>query len=90
MIRVVQFTAPWCGPCKPVGRSLSELAEAFPTVEFSEIDVDEDFEAGVRHDVLVLPTVLVLRGEEELARLEGARKKVDYERVLLEVVPATE
>jgi thioredoxin 1 len=90
VISVVQFTAPWCGPCKPVARALTELAPSFPDVEFSEIDVDADVEAGVRHDVLVLPTVLVLRDGEVVARLDGARRRDDYERALREVVPAAE
>jgi thioredoxin len=90
VIRVVQFTAPWCGPCKPVARTLAELAPAYPAVEFSEIDVDADFEAGVRHDVLMLPTVIVFRDGEVMARLEGARRKKDYERALAEVVEAGE
>jgi thioredoxin 1 len=90
VISVVQFTAPWCGPCKPVARALAELAPSFPEVEFSEIDVDADVEAGVRHDVLVLPTVLVLRDGDVVARLDGARGRADYERALREVVPAAE
>ncbi len=90
MIRVVQFTAPWCGPCKPVARALAELAPAYPEVEFSEVDVEALADAGVRHGVLVLPTVLLLQGEEVVARLEGARKKRDYERALAEVVEAGE
>jgi thioredoxin 1 len=90
VIRVVQFTAPWCGPCKPVARALADLAPAYPSVEFSELDVDADFEAGIRHDVLILPTVLVFRDEEVVARLEGARRKKDYERALAEVVEAAE
>jgi thioredoxin 1 len=90
VIRVVQFTAPWCGPCKPVARALAELAPDYPTVDFSEVDVDADFEAGVRYDVLMLPTVIVFRDDEVAARLEGARKKKDYERALAEVVEAGE
>jgi thioredoxin 1 len=90
VIRVVQFTAPWCGPCKPVAHALAELAPSYPRVEFSEIDVDEDFEAGVRHQVLVLPTVLVFRDDDVVARLEGARRRKDYERALGEVVEAAE
>ena len=90
MIRVVQFTAPWCGPCKPVAKILAELAPSYPGVEFSELDVDADFEAGVRHDVLMLPTVLVFRDDEVVTRLEGARRRKDYERALAEVVEAAE
>ncbi len=90
MIRVVQFTAPWCGPCKPVAKALAELAPAYPDVQFSELNVDADVEAGLRHDVLVLPTVLVFRDDEVVARLDGARRKRDYERALAEVVEAGE
>jgi thioredoxin 1 len=90
VIRVVQFTAPWCGPCKPVARTLAELAPGYPGVEFAEVDVDADFEAGIRHDVLMLPTVIVFRDDEVVTRLEGARRKKDYERALAEVVEAGE
>ena len=90
MIGVVQFTAPWCRPCKPVARALAELASSFPDVAFAEIDVDADAEEGIRHGVHVLPTVLVLKDGEVVARLDGARNKADYERALREVVPAAE
>jgi thiol-disulfide isomerase/thioredoxin len=90
VIRVVQFTAPWCGPCKPVARTLAELAPDYPRVEFLEVDVDAEPETAIRHEVLILPTVLLLRDEAEVARLEGARHKRDYERALAEVVPAAE
>ena len=90
MIRVVQFTAPWCGPCEPVARTLAELAPEYPDVAFLEVDVDAEPETAIRHEVLVLPTVLVLRDEGEVARLEGARRRRDYERALAEVVPAAE
>jgi thiol-disulfide isomerase/thioredoxin len=86
VIRVVHFTAPWCAPCKAVTRALGELAPAYPQVEFSEVDVD----AEPTSDVLALPTVLVLRDGEVVARLEGARRRRDYERALAEVLPAAE
>lgn len=86
MIRVVHFTAPWCGPCKSVARSLAELAPAYPEVEFAEVDVDAEPTA----EVLALPTVLIFREDEVVARLEGARRLRDYERALAEVVPAAE
>lgn len=86
MIRVVHFTAPWCGPCKSVARSLAELAPEYPEVEFAEVDIDAEPTA----EVLALPTVLVLRDGEVVARLEGARRRRDYERALAEVLPAAE
>lgn len=90
MIRVVHFTAPWCAPCKSVARALGELAPSHPHVEFAEVDLDADPAAGAEHAVLALPTVLVFRDGEVVSRLEGARRRGDYERALAEVVPADE
>lgn len=86
MIRLVHYTAPWCAPCKAVARTLAELAPAYPQVDFAEVDIDVEPTA----DVLALPTVVVLRDKEIVARLEGARRRRDYERALAEVVPAAE
>ncbi len=88
MIEVLQFTAPWCGPCKPVEALLAELAPRYPSVRFSRVDVDAEPETGMRFGVLALPTVVILRDDEPVAILDGVRKRGDYERALAEVVPA--
>ena len=88
MIEVLQFTAPWCGPCKPVEAILRELEPQYPCVRFSQVDVDAEPETGMRFGVLTLPTVVVLRDDEPVAILDGARTRADYERLLAEMVPA--
>ena len=88
MIEVLQFTAPWCAPCKPVEAILRELEPRYPGVRFSQVDVDAEPETGMRFGVLTLPTVIVLRDDEPVAIVDGARKRVEYERLLAEVVPA--
>jgi thioredoxin 1 len=88
VIEVLQFTAPWCAPCKPVEAILHELEPNYPGVRFSKVDVDAEPETGMRFGVLTLPTVVVLRDDEPVAILDGARKRAEYERVLAEVVPA--
>jgi thioredoxin 1 len=87
VIEVLQFTAPWCGPCKPVEALLAELAPRYPGVRFSKVDVDAEPETGMRFGVLALPTVVILRDDEAVVVLDGARKRADYERALAEVVP---
>jgi thioredoxin len=87
VIEVLQFTAPWCGPCKPVEALLAELAPRYPEVRFSKVDVDAEPETGMRFGVLALPTVVILRDDEPVAIIDGARKRADYERALAEVVP---
>ncbi len=62
----------------------------YPRVAFDVVDLDERPEEGVRYGVLALPTVVIERDGEIATRLEGARRRVDYERALAEVVPAAE
>ena len=82
------FTAPWCAPCKPVARALAELAPRYPSVRFAEVDVDAEPETGMRFGVLTLPTVVILRDDEAVTVIDGARGRGDYERALEEVLPA--
>lgn len=88
--RVIQFTAPWCEPCRPVARILAELAPRYPSVAFESVDLDERPDEGARYGVLALPTVVVERDGEIVRRLDGARPRRDYEQALREVVPARE
>ena len=90
MIEVVHFTARWCRPCVRVAAVLAELAGRHPAVRFAEVDLDARPEAAHRDAVLALPTVLLLRDGEIVARLDGAHRKTAYERALAEVVPAAE
>jgi thioredoxin 1 len=88
VIEVLLFTAPWCGPCKPVARALAELAPHYPDARFGEVDVDAEPETGMRFGVLTLPTVVILRDGEAVRVIDGARPRRDYERALEEVLPA--
>ena len=85
MIRVLHFTAPWCGPCKPVEEALRALVR--PPVELVIVDIDADPAAAARHRVLALPTVVIERDGEPVATLDGARRRGEYERALAEVLP---
>jgi thioredoxin 1 len=89
VIEVLLFTAPWCAPCKPVKRALDELAPRFPSVRFGEVDVDAEPETGMQFGVLTLPTVVILRDDEAVQVIDGARPRRDYERALEEVLPTT-
>ena len=88
MIEVLQFTAPWCAPCKPVAAILDELAPRFPAARFQTVNLDDEPEVGARYGVLALPTVVLARDGVALTTLDGARPRSDYERALAEVLPA--
>jgi thioredoxin 1 len=72
---VVDFTAPWCGPCKAIEPALKELAAAAPGVEFVKLDIDANPLTAARFGVLSLPTVTLFEGGEARQTVYGARPK---------------
>ena len=61
---VVDFWAPWCGPCKAIEPALDELAGTTGSVEFVKLDIDENPRTATTYGVLSLPTVILFAGGE--------------------------
>ena len=77
---VVDFWAPWCGPCKAIEPALDELAGGTDKVEFVKLDIDENPRTANTYGVLSLPTVMLFEGGELRATVYGARPKKHFEK----------
>lgn len=72
---LVDFTAPWCGPCRSMEPALHALASARADVEVVTLDVDESPAIGETFGIRSLPTFILFRGGAPVAQLVGAQSR---------------
>src|SRR4051812_10954979 len=75
---VVDFWAPWCGPCKAIEPALDELADTTDRVEFVKLDIDENPRTADTYGVLSLPTVILFDAGAPRETIYGARPKKHF------------
>lgn len=78
---VVDFWAPWCGPCRAIEPHLEALeAESLGRLRLVKVNLDENLVVASRYGVLSLPTVILFTGGEPRETVVGARSRAHYER----------
>lgn len=76
-LKVIDFFATWCGPCKMLTPVLEELSEEMGnSVEIVKIDVDESMDLAMDYQVTTVPTLLFMKNGEEVGRKIGFSPKV--------------
>jgi thioredoxin 1 len=81
---LVEFGAPWCGPCKLLEPVLAEMAGDYAgRVEFLTVDVDQSPGLAMQYGVMGVPTVILFRGGQPLERMTGYKPRKALEAQLL-------
>ena len=78
---LVDFWAPWCGPCRVIAPALEEIAEEKDNLRIVKLNVDDNQQTAARYDVLSIPTLILFRGGEPAHKIIGAlpKKRLEQE-----------
>ena len=77
---LVDFWAEWCGPCRMVGPAVEQLAQSMEgKIKVSKLNVDQNQEIAMKYNIQSIPSLVLFKNGNEIARIVGLFSKEKYE-----------
>ena len=88
MIEVKRFHAAWCGPCRMLAPIMENVKGKFEGVNFTDIDVDTQYEEAQKYSVRNIPLVVIEKDGQEVQRFSGLQSEMAYVNAINELKSA--
>lgn len=80
---MVDFWAPWCGPCRMVSPVMEELDKHYNgKIKFVKVNVDENPHTSMEFGIASIPTLMLVKNGKTAQKMVGFRPKADFEKIL--------
>ena len=84
---VVDFWAPWCGPCRTVSPIIDELAQEYAgKIKVGKVNVDENSQTAGAYGIMSIPSVVVFKNGQPLKTMIGAQSKENFKKEIEEIL----
>lgn len=78
-MKLIKFSAEWCGPCKAMNNVVNKVLVKFPALEFEDIDIEDNINIAEHYNVKNLPTFVIVDNDKEIARTSGSMTQIKFE-----------
>lgn len=83
---VLDFWAPWCGPCKMIAPIFEKLSAEIKTAKFGKVNVDENTSLAQQQGVMGIPCIIIYKNGEEAERITGYQTEQQLKQKLMSVL----